>query len=266
LAAALVVAAGWTSPAAAIHTTGSADHVRPDLQTLTPANFSVQSSKKGRGKPGRGSAQLLFDNEVMNLHTGPLEVRPTDQQCTTGQGASGRVAVQRVYFDSNGDGGRLGSDSGYYERTTGCMTFHAQHHHWHFDDFSYFELRDGADTVAAGSKMTFCIADVNRRQELFTSGNGLGTFSPTATQYNLCSRSAPQGLSVGWGDLYSNGTSGQYVDITHVDDGDYCFVSIADPLDTLVETDEENNAARSLIRLSTAGSSRQVSLLTIGSC
>ena len=69
-----------------------------------------------------------------------------------------------------------------------------------------------------------------------------------------------QGLSVGWGDLYNSGTAGQYLVITGVPDGTYCFVSTADPLSTLSESDENNNVASRAITLSTGvDGQRQVS-------
>src|SRR5687767_5298906 len=63
----------------------------PDLQTLDPANFSVS---------GTSPQRLLFDNEVMNLHTGVLELVPTSEKCTTGKGSEGRIALQRIFNDS----------------------------------------------------------------------------------------------------------------------------------------------------------------------
>lgn len=265
--AALVTALALAGPALSTHTTGTLGApLHPDLQTLTPANFSVSQSG-GNGRPswaggGDPEQRLLFDNEVMNLHTGPLEVVPTGDKCTTGQGAEGRVALQRIYHDDNGDGGFIrNQDNSSTERVAGCMTLHAQHRHWHFDDFSLFELKakdgDGNYTVhvAESVKMTFCIADVNRRADLMSSG---AEFSPDSDYYNQCSRNSAQGLSVGWGDLYPNGTSGQYIVVTNVGDGTYCFVSTADPLNKLEETDGSNNVASREITLATVDGKRQV--------
>ena len=240
----------------ATHITTVGAPLYPDLQTLTPANFSISTVKVR----GRREQRLLFDNEVMNLHTGPLELAPTSDNCTTGNGAGGHTAIQRIYTDANGDGGFIrGEDTEYDERPAGCMTFHPKHHHWHFDDFSLFQLKlEGAIIGQTSTKMTFCIADVNRRASLMTAADA--NFAPTVWHYRLCSRNAVQGLSVGWGDLYNSGTAGQYLVITGVPDGTYCFVSTADPLSTLSESDEDNNVASRAITLSTGvDGQRQVS-------
>ena len=253
------------SPAPGIsasHTAGIGDRLYPDLQTLTPDNFSI-STVKVRGKR---EERLLFDNEVMNLHTGPLELTPTGEKCTTGKGGGGHIALQRIYRDSNGDGGFIrGVDTAYDERPAGCMTFHKQHHHWHFDDFSLFQLKSG-DTVIGqtSTKMTFCVADVYRRASLMSTTDA--SFSPTARYYRLCDRNAVQGLSVGWGDLYGNGTPGQYLVITGVPDGTYCFVSTADPFLTLSETDDDNNVASRAITLTTGGDGRRQVSVGAASC
>lgn len=249
------------SPALPNHTSTAGEELHPDLQTLEPANFSIQTSGGGGGNGNRpafaggsddSEERLLFDNEVMNLHTGVLELVPTREKCTTGQGAEGRIALQRVYLDADGDGGFLRDvDTAFNEYVAGCMTFHANHVHWHFDDFALFELRNGGGTVASSLKMTFCVADVNRREEFFTEENELATFSPEEAYYTECKRNSVQGLSVGWGDLYPNGTSGQYIEVTDLADGVYCFVSTADPLDKLLETDDANNAADKEIELLT---------------
>lgn len=265
-AAACEDAAAPISPAPRI----SATHIRaiggplyPDLQTLTPANFSI-STVKVRGKQ---EERLLFDNEVMNLHTGPLEIAPTSESCTTGKGADGQIALQRIYKDTDGDGGFIrGTDTSYDEQQAGCMTFHRRHHHWHFDDFSLFELNlaDNTAIVQTSTKMTFCVADVNRRANLMSTDDA--NFSPTSWYYRDCSRNGVQGLSVGWGDLYDNGTPGQYLVITGVPNGTYCFVSTADPLSKLSESNETNNVASREVTLSTGGDGRRQVSLGVSPC
>jgi hypothetical protein len=245
----------------ASHGAGIGDPLYPDLQTLTPDNFSI-STVKVRGKP---EVRLLFDNEVMNLHTGPLELVPTTDNCTTGNGGGGHIALQRIYRDSDGDGGfTRGSDISYDQQPAGCMTFHKQHQHWHFNDFSLFQLKSGGTVIGQTStKMTFCVADVYRRANLMSAGS---SFSPAFRYYTQCSRTAVQGLSVGWGDLYDNGTPGQYLVITAVPDGTYCFVSTADPFFTLSETDDTNNVASRAITLSTGGDGRRQVSVGAASC
>ena len=50
-----------------------------------------------------------------------------------------------------------------------------------------------------------------------------------------------QGISVGWADVYDKGLDGQTIDITGVPTGKYWLSVTADPLNRLVESNENNN-------------------------
>lgn len=234
----------WAQATFSIHEPNG--ELRPDLLELEPRDFTLQTTPSGEQR-------LSFDLETVNGHTGPLEVFPRKQKCTTGQGANGRIANQRVYDDSNGNGYfERGTDTGSTLYTAGCMTYHHFHRHWHFDDFVGFYLwsldEAGArvSLIASAPKNSFCIADVHRRQDLF--GPDLPG-SPSSKYYTKCDRNATQGLSVAWSDEYPNGTTGQYLAVTGLT-GYFCFEGIADPLGKLVEVSDTNNSESIKIYLS----------------
>ena len=228
---------------------------------MEPKDFTIQTTASGEKR-------LSFDLETVNGHTGPLEVFPTREHCTTGQGANGRIAKQRVYHDSNGNGWfERGTDIVSTISTAGCMTFHQFHRHWHFDAFVSFSLYplDGIGNrgalIASAPKNSFCVADVHRRQDLFAPDL---PGSPDQKYYTKCDRNATQGLSVAWSDEYPNGTTGQYLVVTNLPAGDYCLEAIADPLGNLAEVSESNNAESIKIHLNPDGAS--VTSTTGSSC
>jgi hypothetical protein len=199
--------------------------------------------------------QLRFDNEVVNVTAdttssrGPLEVFAR-RVAECGSGKDARQALQRIYYDSNGTGKfERKQDKISREVPVGCMIYHQSHSHWHFEHFAKYELyncigdpctRDGA-AESIGEKITFCIADVFRRN--------VTDDSPTSAYYGLgCGRQSVQGLSAGWGDQYTKSTSGQELSIVGLEPGTYCYVSTADPGGLLAERDETDNSQS--IRLS----------------
>ena len=220
--------------------------LRPDLLELEPRDFTIQTTASGERR-------LSYDLETVNGHTGPLEVFPTRQKCTTGQGANGRIVKQRVYHDSIGNVYfERGADTQADIYTVGCMIFHHFHHHWHFDAFvgsflwSLDENGARVSLVASSPKQSFCIADVHQRQDLFEPDL---PGSPNNAYYTKCDRNSTQGLTVAWSDEYPNGTTGQYLVITGLT-GDFCFEAIADPLEKLVEVSDSNNTESIKIDLS----------------
>jgi hypothetical protein len=57
------------------------------------------------------------------------------------------------------------------------------------------------------------------------------------------------GISVGWADLYSRSTQGQWADATGLPSGKYWLEVIADPYQRIQESDETNNTTRVLLDL-----------------
>lgn len=204
-----------------------------------------------------GRRHLRLGNEIVNIHSGPLDLRPRAQDCDgNGDRTDDRTTYQRIYRDRNGDGYfTRDTDTAFRTVRAGCMHFHPAHDHWHFDDFALYALRayraDGSigSVIRSSGKVSYCVGDNYRRFGWLAGSPARGYYGRPATG---CKRDDVMGLSTGWGDLYGALTPGQFIDITNVRDGVYCLVSRADPLNKIVERNERNNRQRIRIRL-TAG-------------
>ena len=227
-------------PADSTHTTGG--DLLPDLETRLPQDLEVVTARQGN----RIVRRLRFDNEVANVHTGPLELYPKSADCDgDGDVRNDRLAVQRIYQDGDRNGyferGKDMASREAYDPTGSCMVFHPQHRHWHFEDFASYELRPFAagslgSPVASSTKVSFCIIDIHHRRPDLPG-------SPSGKYYTACDRSSTLGISVGWSDEYHSTLADQYVTVTSVPDGTYCLVSTADPRGRLQEVTKANNAA-----------------------
>lgn len=190
----------------------------PDLVTLAPSAVGVEF------RPATSRKFLRFSNQIVNLGEGPLEVTPFNH-------ATEAVtdAIQRLYSHD--------SDNRWYPAGTnsvGRFAFHPEHDHWHFEDFALYQVRNvaadgalGANVLATSAKVSFCLVDDY-------------LFDPVrphqgAQTYTHCDQIHPQGISVGWTDLYHWRLAGQEVEITTLPDGEYWLVSTVDPDDHLNE-------------------------------
>jgi hypothetical protein len=188
----------------------------PDLETVVNSGalrdaFIVTES---------GRKRMRFSNGVANRGVGPVEVYGVVAADGTTQ------AFQRIYNDN-------GTKTTHH---VGTFSFagHGDHNHWHYDDFSRYDLRSLSDTlVATSDKVSFCIEDFERSP---------GT-SPPGTPANMVYNCSNQGLSVGWTDRYRNHLDGQWIDITGVPNGTYRLVSTVDPELRLHESTRANNRA-----------------------
>lgn len=84
--------------------------------------------------------------------------------------------------------------------------------------------------------------------------------------YSECSADRPQGISVGWADIYPWDLPGQGLDISRVPDGTYWLMVTADPANLIAEGEnpeaEINNTNGTKLRLSNRG--RRVSVIRYG--
>ncbi len=249
LTAATIVALSIPLTAVPGRTTHGDAHEPELLPNLQTWDLSDNSSGTGIDFVVSEAAQeLRFDNEVVNVTAdassprGPLEVFAR-RLAECGNGKEARQALQRIYYDSNGTGKfERKQDKISREKPVGCMIYHQSHSHWHFEHFAKYELyacagnpcsREGA-ALSVGEKITFCIADVFRRENVDDG--------PTSAYYGTgCGRQSTQGLSIGWGDQYTKSTSGQELSIAGLAPGSYCYVSTADPANQLEERNETDN-------------------------
>jgi hypothetical protein len=190
----------------------------PDLQNLAPSDVGIDYD------PATGQKLLRFTISIANLGQGPLEVAPVNNPAT-----GTTDAYQRLYsHDSQGKWYLVSSNY------VGTFDFHPEHNHWHFDNFARYELRNvapdgsvGGTVLASNQKVSFCIRD-----DLLVNGSLLHAGAMT---YTNCDQIRPQGITVGWADVYPWTLPDQNLDITGIPDGDYWLVSTADPLNLLNE-------------------------------
>ncbi len=180
--------------------------------------------------PGR--ELLRVDTSTANVGLGRLEIRASAIVSETQ-----REVVQRVY----------GSDGTWWQRPAGTFTFHAAHDHIHFDDWTRFRLRevtedgDVGDVVVEGGKTSFCLLDLYVYDPKNPSFRLPGFYSTCGDQV--------QGITPGWGDIYSLALSDQWIDVTGVPDDLYWLEMEVDPEDRVIEADETNNSSRFLIAM-----------------
>lgn len=199
----------------------SAQALRPDL---TP--WASQSKGFLYDWTVQGN-ELRLTSAVANIGTGRLELR--------GGGVHGNSqdVYQRIY-EPNGT---------FTDVLAGTFVYHPEHGHIHFEGFAQYRLRsvlpDGGvgDIVASGSKVSFCLLDVERY-------NSSGPASP---QFLSCGQN--QGISVGWADVYDRGLPDQSINIAGVANGTYWLEVVIDPENRLIESDETNNVQRIQITL-----------------
>lgn len=187
---------------------------------------------------------LRFNQSPANLGDGPFELRylmtaPGDPQLR-----------QRVYR----------SDGSFYDRIADSWEFHPTHAHFHYKSFMSSRLwasnsegrRLGQEPVRTSRKTGFCMIDVDNV--------AFGRKGDAAKTYGFPRCNAPtdvepqgaymtNGISVGWADVYSWFLPDQYIEVSGVADGYYLLESVVDPDGTVLETNESDNAATTLIRL-----------------
>ena len=215
----------------------------PDLSTVRPRDLTIEVAG--------GERRLRFTNETGNRGAGPLEIFPqafsgadTNDCDGDGDATNDLLVHQRVYMDNDGDGlFDRETDTESEAPVAGCMVFHLEHDHWHFDAFARYALVDlnGAEVVV-GTKRSWCITDSGEAPRFTLPG------SPPEPVYPECKNNPnatemTQGISPGWGDVYKYDLPMQYMVITGLPDGEYCLISTADPDNRLLETDDSNNSA-----------------------
>jgi hypothetical protein len=196
----------------------------PDLITWVSNNYLKDADISWSGSVKR----LRLSNAAVNRGSGPMELYGVVNS------SNGDTQAYQVLYNSNG------SQTTYL---VGTFSFagHEDHNHWHFDDFSTYELRTlDNELVALSDKVTFCLEDVTK----YTAESIANT--PGSAHYD-CS---DQGISVGWADVYAKTLSGQWIDITGVDDGTYYLRSINDPRGLLHEEPKTNNVGQITITIS----------------
>jgi hypothetical protein len=211
------------------------------LSSLVTINSSAQSLYPDLfswAKPGtymydvqidRTQGKLLrFSVAIGNKGAGPFELHGVVQ-------SDGTTTATQWIYDSNG---------GHIERYAGTFVFsdHAGHNHFHFANFANYRLRavtgkNGIGAVVAKSdKVGFAMFD-NAVYNRSLPG------APSSPVYLRQEQSSldPEGISVGWADVYARTLGDQWIDIAGVPNGQYWIEVTVDPNDLLAESDESNN-------------------------
>ncbi|MGH7857433.1 MAG: lysyl oxidase family protein [Candidatus Binatia bacterium] len=222
----------------------------PDMVTLDPHTIRIASAEylfdavhneviscypeetveDGAGVPdemGQRPRCLRFDQIAANVGTGPLELRyvPDDPA----------PDLRQVIHRSDGSTRERPAE----ER----MEFHAVHGHWHYSGFGRGNLYDTAgNLVAHNNKTGFCLIEVDF-PGWGAKGNGPRRYTFPGCQVPNDGDEVVQGIGPGWADVYNWFLADQYIDVTRVPDGVYRLEIVADPDDTLEESDEGNNAS-----------------------
>jgi hypothetical protein len=206
----------------------------------------------------QGRVLVKFPTAINNQGTGPgigisgrpgIDPIPTGAPITSWLRPDGSQAVLQPIYSFNGSSFTLS-----HYRDAGAFTYHAGHGHFHFDGYNYYRLRvrnldgtpgpyvtrgDGTDIV--GEKIGFCL--INVLGSFVTEG---GQSSTSLPGYNAPGQPATgcgfvQGVHVGEADQYGSGTSGQWLDVTGVPNGNYFLEITVDGENMMQETNEANN-------------------------
>ncbi|OGO39009.1 MAG: hypothetical protein A2W35_15200 [Chloroflexi bacterium RBG_16_57_11] len=192
----------------------------PDLRTLPLSDLHIQLRSGAR-------RYLRLTNTIWNSGQGPLELTGEFNVLTN------RTRVHQHIYSSDDDRRDV---------LVGEFVWHPTHDHWHFDEFTLYELwtltpdyRLG-QVVASSDKLSYCVMDTDvvdpdhprlaRRQGFEGCGQRL------------------QGLSVGWGDTYKSSLDGQALDLTGLPDGYYALTSSVNPNAMILEENYSNNSTR----------------------
>lgn len=185
---------------------------------------------------------LRFTSDIRNTGAGTLEVQ-IPWLTTDGSGAPqsgflpGECNAQQVVFTASGTSA---------VRPAGTCEFHPEHAHFHYKNLVSFTLYNlnstGVGTqVGSALKESFCLSDDDYFGYGTSGANGPRQFVGQPGCNVPSQVSAPsgtsgsggvqvvEGMSPGWGDVYTWDTPDQYIDITHVPAGTYDLIEETNP-------------------------------------
>lgn len=186
---------------------------------------------------------LRFTSDIRNTGAGTLEVQ-IPWLTSDGSGAPqsgflpGECKAQQVVFTSSGTSAT---------RPAGTCEFHPEHAHFHYKNLVSFTLYTPSGTqVGTALKESFCLSDDDYFGYDTPGPNGPRQFVGQPGCNVPSDVSAPagtggsggvhvvEGISPGWGDVYTWDTPDQYIDITHVPAGTYDLIEETNPAGELL--------------------------------
>lgn len=231
----------------------------PNLSPQPPVDIAV--SHADDALPDSSSRALRFTTVVENLGAHALEIRsiPKPEELNSFT----RSVEQCVRWVS-----RVCA----LTAPAGTFVHHAQHDHWHFENYATYDLLPakeevngyvpdfGAQPVAPGVKASFCLLDSERARPAPENLEGQvneAYFYRTCTEYM-------QGISSGWADEYSSLVWGQQIVIDDVSPGVYALVISSNPIRLIHEDRYNDNVAWAVIELTTCGDDWDVRVISTG--
>ena len=207
------------------------------------------------------TGNITLSNATPNVGWGPLEIHGSNScfcdsvpvPCSTTTCPDGsypkEMLSQRIYH-------RDGNSMTFFDRPAGTMTYHPSHGHVHVDNWADFSLRRAtADPdarnwpkIGQGNKQSFCLVNLGDCDSDFgycvdSSGAPLSKANIANSDFGSvtgCSRD--QGIYVGNLDIYSSGLNGMGIILPAITcNGNYYIVSITDPENNMLETNDNNN-------------------------
>ena len=191
----------------------------PDLIAYPPSDLGLVGSRES------GTLRLKFTTRFSNQGKGPLEVRPERE--------NGSKLLQVVYSADPNAPLNEHNEVGHY-------TFEQRHGHLHIDTFAYYELWSAnergelQESLVSNPKVGFCLIDAEIADPEMTSKE---------MQVYWGCRSEVQGLSPGWGDVYTAQLAMQDLNVSSLPDGRYALVNVINAQENLLESDYSNNRA-----------------------
>lgn len=227
----------------------------PDFDIVTPQGLLVRRTFEG----GRARWKLGFISAAYNQGKGPAIVRGERSVREPGQMVANQI-VQRADGTTTTipDVGRMRYD---VEPT---------HAHWHLLKFMTYELRTitGYRLVRPDEKRGYCLGDRYKVPRATFPG------TPKAKVYTLdCGGKDPtaatvdEGMSIGWGDDYTQLRDGQQIDITGLKAGEYYLVHRVNASRRLKELDYRNNTSSIRVQIAwPGGPTRMPTAVVLAAC
>ncbi len=215
----------------------------PDLRSLPAYGIALN---------GKGTT-LRFSATVWNAGNSPLVVdgfRRRDAEV---------MDAYQYFFDADG------VQTGYQQ--VGTMEFHhANHNHWHFEDFARYDLLDAhKNYVARSRKQSFCLANTDAIDYTVPGADWRPENTDLATACgDEGALSIREVLSAGSGDTYAQFRAGQAFRIGDLPNGVYYIRVEGNPERNLVEADTTNNVADRRLRIGGSGADRWVKFAPLG--
>jgi hypothetical protein len=254
-------------PASGLHVDGLPPAASTPLGFPLPVELPTSNScyvdeAIGITQPDVGTPQqpvtrcLRFTTDVRNIGAAALKIRIP--WLVAGAGGSpvasgfvpGQCQAEQAVLTTSGDE---------VTRPAGACLFHAVHAHFHYSDLVSFTLHavtpDGltGPPIGKSQKESFCLAD----DDYF----GFGSAGPNGPRgyvgqpgCNLPANPPPQitveeGVSPGWGDVYTWDTPGQFVDISTVAPGTYDIIEKTNPTGDILVAGPQQTCSRTRLQL-----------------